>query len=80
MLMRDPTVKQAARAMLDCGVQLDLEGRRNVVRAVLLAMRNPSENMLSAAYQVANDDNRSAEIWQAMIDAGPRRWRKYSGG
>lgn len=67
--MPDPAAKQAARAILDCGVQLDLEGRQNVVRAVLLAIRNPSPNMLTAAAGLTEGEGGPTETWQAMIDA-----------
>ncbi len=67
--MTDPAAKQAARAILDCGVQLDLQGRKNVVRTVLLAMRNPSASMLTAAAGLTEGEGGPTETWQAMIDA-----------
>lgn len=67
--MSDRAFKQATRAMLDCGVQLDEQGRKNVVRSVLLAMRNPSDAMLTAAAGLTEGEGGPTETWQAMIDA-----------
>lgn len=39
----------------------------DAVRAVLLAVREPSEAMLEAAYHAASDED--ADIWRAMIDS-----------
>lgn len=66
----DPAFKRATRYILDCGVKLDEAERKNIVRAVLLAMREPSDAMLTAAAGLTEGEGGPLETWQAMIDAG----------
>lgn len=65
----DPAFKQATRTILDCGVELDESERKNIVRAVLRAIREPSESMLMAAGGLTEGEGGPTETWQAMIDA-----------
>ena len=67
--MRNTIMKRARRAIIDCGVHLDTEERECIVRAVLEAMREPTDDMLTAAAGLTEGEGGPTETWQAMIDA-----------
>ena len=69
MVMRNIIIKRASRALLGCGVQLEANERDEIVRAVLEAIREPTDEMLTAAAGLTEGEGGPTEVWHAMIDA-----------
>lgn len=67
--MRSVIVKRASRALSSCGVSLDASDRDDAVRAVLDAIREPTNEMVTAAAGLTEGEGGPIETWQAMIDA-----------
>lgn len=67
--MRHPTIKRASRTLLDYGISLSTEERDDIVRAVLAAIREPTDDMLTAAAGLTEGEGGPTETWQTMIDA-----------
>lgn len=67
--MRNAMIKRASRALLECGINLSTEERDNIVRNILQAVREPSDDMLTAAAGLTEGKGGPTETWQAMIDA-----------
>ncbi|MBY8333099.1 hypothetical protein [Qipengyuania pacifica] len=67
--MRNTIIKRASRALLGCGITLDAEERDEAIRAVLEAIREPTDDMLTAAAGLPEGEGGPTETWQAMIDA-----------
>lgn len=61
-------IEQAARAIHDCGLLLDADECEQAARAVLEAIREPTDDMLTAAAGLTEGEGGPTETWQAMID------------
>ncbi len=67
--MRNTIIKRASRTLLDHGIQFEAADRDEIVRAILEAIREPTDDMLTAAAGLTEGEGGPTETWQAMIDA-----------
>lgn len=67
--MRNTIIKRASRTLLDHGIQLEADERDEIVRAILETIREPTDDMLTAAAGLTEGEGGPAETWQTMIDA-----------
>ncbi|MAN86428.1 MAG: hypothetical protein CL555_06065 [Algoriphagus sp.] len=67
--MPNPIIERAARAVHDCGLLLDADECERAARAVLRAIREPSEGMIEEAYASYDANGGSLrDVFMDMID------------